>query len=143
LFKPNKRHLQPLLISNINDLPENLRRRLENSWASVFYQEFFYLLVEALPDLKERTGLQRLYTDGPYAGPKVDEVLQTCQVEQIQTGINGKVPAPDKLHLADFEIQQNEAGVPTQITCPQGQTASVHLSSHQKGYQADFYPQVC
>jgi len=101
------------------------------------------LLVEALPDLKERTGLQRLYTDGPYAGPKVDEVLQTCQVEQIQTGINGKVPAPDKLHLADFEIQQNEAAVPTQITCPQGQTVSVHLSSRQKSYRADFDPRLC
>jgi len=101
------------------------------------------LLVEALPDLKERTGLQTLYTDGPYAGPKVDEVMQTRQVEQIQTGINGKVPARDKLHLADFEIQQNADAVPTQITCPQGQTVSVHLSSRQKSYRADFDPQVC
>ena len=101
------------------------------------------LLVEALPDLKDRTGLERLYTDGPYAGPKVDEVLQTCQVEQIQTGINGKVPDPDKLHLADFEIQQNADAIPTQITCPQGQTVSVHLSSRQKSYRADFDPQVC
>lgn len=101
------------------------------------------LLVEALPGLKGRTDLERLYTDGPYAGPNADEVLQACRVEQIQTGINGRVPAPDKLHLADFEIQQNADAVPTQITCPHGQTVSVHLSSRQKSYRADFDPQVC
>lgn len=41
------------------------------------------LLVDTLKGLKERTGLQRLYTDGPYACPKVDDVLQACQVAQI------------------------------------------------------------
>src|SRR3972149_10699089 len=41
IYKPNKRHLQPLLISNINDLPEKKRKRLENSWADDFYREFF------------------------------------------------------------------------------------------------------
>jgi hypothetical protein len=33
MYKPNKRHLQPLLISNVNDLPEKKRKRLANSWA--------------------------------------------------------------------------------------------------------------
>ena len=48
------------------------------------------LLLEALPDLKERTGLETLYTDGLYASPDVDPALQKHRVEQIQTGINGK-----------------------------------------------------
>jgi len=52
------------------------------------------LLSEALPDLKERTGLETLYTDGPYAGPEVDQALQDHQVEQIQTGINGRTLDP-------------------------------------------------
>jgi hypothetical protein len=71
------------------------------------------LLLEALPDLKERSGLETLYTDGPYAGPEVDEALQHHQVEQIQTGINGRPLDPGKLYLVDFEIEQNESGVPT------------------------------
>ncbi len=31
MYKSNKRHLQPLLISNTNDLPEKHQRRLEQS----------------------------------------------------------------------------------------------------------------
>jgi hypothetical protein len=101
------------------------------------------LLLEALPDLKERTGLETIYTDGPYAGPEVDQALQQHQVEQIQSGINGKTLDPTKLNLADFEIEQNEQGVPTRITCPQGQSVPVDLSSRQGSYRADFDPQLC
>ena len=101
------------------------------------------LLLEALPDLKERTGLETLYTDGPYAGPDVDPALQKHRVEQIQTGINGKRLDPDKLYLADFDIEQNEQGVPTHITCPQGQSVPVELSSRKRSYRADFDPSVC
>ena len=101
------------------------------------------LLLEALPDLKERTSLETLYTDGPFAGPQVDEALEQHQVEQIQTGINGKKLDPDKLYLADFEIQQNENGVPTRITCPQGQRVPVRRSSRKRSYQADFDPSLC
>jgi hypothetical protein len=101
------------------------------------------LLLEALPDLKERTGLETLYTDGPYAGADVDPALQEHGVEQIQSGINGKRLNPDKLYLADFEIEQNEQGVPTHITCPQGQSVPVELSSRKRSYRADFDPSVC
>jgi len=101
------------------------------------------LLLEALPDLKDRTGLETLYTDGPYAGPDVDQALQKHQVEQIQTGINGKILDPTKLYLADFEIEQDEQGVPSHITCPQGQTVPVELSRRGRSYQADFDPARC
>ena len=101
------------------------------------------LLLEALPDLKDRTGLETLYTDGPYAGPDVDQALQKHQVEQIQTGITGKILDPNKLYLADFEIGQDEQGVPTHLTCPQGQSVPVELSRRGRSYQADFDPTVC
>jgi len=101
------------------------------------------LLLKALPDLKERTGLETIYTDGPYAGPEVDQVLQQHQVEQILSGITGKTLDPTKLYLADFEIEQNEREVPTRITCPQGQSVPVELSSRKLAYRADFDPQLC
>jgi len=101
------------------------------------------LLLAALPDLKERTGLETLYTDGPYAGPEVDQALREYQVEQIQTGINGKILDPTKLYLADFEIEQNEHGLPTRIACPQGQSVPVELSRRGRSYQADFDPALC
>ena len=41
MYRANSHHLQPLLISNITDLPATKRKRLEQSWAHTFYQEFF------------------------------------------------------------------------------------------------------
>lgn len=101
------------------------------------------LLLDALPGLQARTGLETLYTDGPYAGPEVDQALQAQQVEQIQTGITGPKLDPGQLYLADFEIEPDAHGVPARLTCPQGQRVPVERSSHQKGYRADFDPQAC
>ena len=41
MFRSNQRHLQPALISNVNELPEKRRRRLEESWAGTFREQFF------------------------------------------------------------------------------------------------------
>jgi len=101
------------------------------------------LLAEALPDLKARTDLDTLYTDGGHGGPQADVVLQEHQVEHIQTAIRGREPDPEKLHLADFTIQPNENGKPVKATCPQGQTVSVHTTSQQKAFVAHFDPTVC
>lgn len=46
MYRANKRHLQPALISNVNELPEKRRRRLEESWAGAFRREFFGRLHE-------------------------------------------------------------------------------------------------
>ena len=101
------------------------------------------LLVEALPDLKERTELKTLYTDGGYGSPSADQTLRDNRVEQIQTAIRGRAPSTEKLNLSDFEIKQTESGKPTQITCPQGQTVAVHPSSQKKGFVAHFEAEVC
>ena len=47
MFKKNKRHLQPPLISQVSQLPEQQFSRLERSWAGVFYREVFYRLDES------------------------------------------------------------------------------------------------
>ena len=41
MFKKNRKHQQPALISAASELPEKQRKRLENSWAGTFYSEFF------------------------------------------------------------------------------------------------------
>src|SRR4030066_732686 len=46
MFKKNRRHLQIPLTSHVDELPEKLRKRLETSWAGVFYREFFCRLKE-------------------------------------------------------------------------------------------------
>jgi hypothetical protein len=101
------------------------------------------LLAEALPDLMQRTELETIYTDGGHGGPAADAVLQEQQVEHIQTAIRGRIPNPEKLHLADFTIKFNEDSKPVKITCPKGQTVSVHTTSQQKAFVAHFTAEVC
>jgi hypothetical protein len=101
------------------------------------------LLAEVLPELKERTVLDTLYTDGGYGSPEMDKALAEEQVEQIQTAIRGRKPNPEKLHLSDFEIKQTGEGKPTQITCPQGQHVLVHSSNRKKSFVAHFKLDDC
>ena len=101
-------------------------------------------LMEAdLANLKARTDLKTLYTDGGYGSPDTDQTLRENKVEQIQTAIRGRIPSSEKLNLADFEIKQTETGKPTQITCPQGQTVVVQPSSQKKGYVVHFDLAMC
>ncbi len=41
MVRTNEGHLQPYLISNVKDLPKKHRKRLDKSWAGVFYTEIF------------------------------------------------------------------------------------------------------
>lgn len=100
------------------------------------------LLAAALPDLKQRTGVTQLYSDGGYGSPTVDQICQAEGVEQNQTAIRGSAPAPDKLSLAEFEFVLNDQGRPDQITCPHGQTVAV-LPARSTGFLANFAAGVC
>jgi hypothetical protein len=46
MFRKNEEHLQIPLFSSINELPEKLQKRLEESWAGTFYNEFFVRIDE-------------------------------------------------------------------------------------------------
>jgi len=102
------------------------------------------LLAEALPNLKERTGVNTIYSDGGFGGPQADGVLQQQKVELVQTAIRGRQPNPDQLHLADFEIKLDaESGKPLQVTCPHGQSVSAHSTCQKKGFVAHFELPLC
>ena len=52
MFKSNPRHVQPYLISNVNDLPKKQLARLEKSWSGIFFREFYSRIDEqAFADL--------------------------------------------------------------------------------------------
>lgn len=102
------------------------------------------LLAEALPNLKVRTALKTLYSDGGFGGPQADPVLQQQKVELVQTAIRGRQPDPAKLHLADFEIKLDaDSGKPLKVTCPQGQTVPAQGTSQKKGFVAHFERSIC
>ncbi len=102
-----------------------------------------HLLAEALPNLKQRSDLDKLYTDGGHGGQDADAALQEQQVTHIQTAIRGKSPNHKKLSLSDFVIKLNKEGKPVQITCPQQQHGPVHPGNQKKGFVAFFNSVIC
>jgi hypothetical protein len=101
------------------------------------------LLLQALPNLAERTELKTLYTDGGYGGAKLDLLLADKKIALLQTGIRGKKLRQDRLSFYDFSIHQDEDDLPTQMTCPYGQIAPVEVGSQKKGYVARFSVSIC
>ena len=51
MFRRNEGHRQTAMFSSIYELPEKQLKRLEESWAGVFYEEFFTRVEEELYDL--------------------------------------------------------------------------------------------
>lgn len=100
------------------------------------------LLAEALPNLKERTSIETMITDGGYGSEVSDDALHEQEVTLIQTAIRGAQPSADKFSLSDFVIEQNEKGDPTLLTCPQGHSAPI-LAGRTTGWQVRFDPSLC
>ena len=62
MFKRNTKHQQAGLIRAASELPEKQRKRLQNSWAGTFYQEFFCRIGEqAFAVLYSEKGHARMY----------------------------------------------------------------------------------
>lgn len=101
-----------------------------------------YLLHEALPNLKQRTQLTTLHTDGAYPSPANDEELPKQGVQLIQTGIRGNKPDPHRFNLTDFHFEQDAQDLPTCITCPNGQTAQI-TRGKTSGLFARFPVEAC
>jgi hypothetical protein len=63
--------------------------------------------VGALPNLKERTHLDKLYSAGGHSSPQADEAMNGHQATQVPTAIRGRTPRPDNLRLSDYEIKKS------------------------------------
>jgi hypothetical protein len=103
------------------------------------------LLKSGVPELKQRTDLEKLVTDGGYTGPSTDQVLRTAGVEQITTGLVGALPIHPHgmLAMSDFDMQLNEAGNLEQVVCPNGQKATLTLQRSGHSYLVAFAADGC
>jgi len=132
-------------VANVSETcdPENKLQLITKVQVAPNNRDDDELLAEALPNLKERSALDELYTDGGYGGKRSDPLLAQHQVQLIQSAIRGRSPDPEKPHLSDFDIQFGESGKSSQITCPAGQKVAVHTTHQQKSYVACFELAVC
>jgi len=101
------------------------------------------MLLEALPDLKVRTDVKQMHTDGGYGSPDVDEAMRKAKVEQIQTAVRGRKPAEEKMGLEDFDWEIDEDGRPQEVICPHGQRVEVRPGREKHRYLAYFSGAVC
>jgi hypothetical protein len=101
------------------------------------------LLVEALPNLAQRTKIDTLFSDGGYGSPEADQTLIDHDVVLFQSAIRGHPPAPDKLSLSDFHIELEKNGKPLYVTCPHDQRVAVRYGNQGKGFVAEFDPAIC
>ena len=92
------------------------------------------MLAEAVPELKKRTDLAEMNTDGGYGSPEVDEVMAEHEVELHQTAIRGRQPAPDKFNLADYQWELNDNKQPLAIISPQGERLEVEPGRKPERY---------
>jgi hypothetical protein len=75
------------------------------------------ILPERISQLKERTGVEQLITDGGYTGEKAESACQQESVILIPTEVKGRKLAEDEIPLSQFKIESNQV-----ITCPCGQS---------------------
>jgi len=101
------------------------------------------LLLDALPELQERTDVEEVHVDGGYNSPELDAALEVAEIEQHVTAIRGSQPDPNRIGLAQFDIDCDEDGVPIQITCPQGQEIPVETGRNDQRFIARPDSETC
>jgi len=101
------------------------------------------MLVQAVPELEERTDLETLWTDGGFNGPEAEAVLEDCQVTHVATAIRGRSPLSDRLDASSFDWETDEAGRPVTVTCPGGQRVAVTPGRRGPRHSAYFSQAGC
>ena len=101
------------------------------------------MLIDALPNLKDRTDVEKMNVDGGYGSAAVDEVTRKAKVELIQTAIRGRKPAKEKLGLEDFDLNIDKDGKPQEVSCPYGQIVAVQPGRSERRYLAYFDRTIC
>lgn len=85
------------------------------------------MLIDAIPNLVERTDIDCCHTDGGYNSPDLDPLLTEHNITHIQSAIRGGKPAPNQVTITDFTFSFDQDGLPIQATCPQGQSITLEL----------------
>jgi hypothetical protein len=94
------------------------------------------LLLEALPNLLQRTEVNQLYNDAGFCDPEVDQALRPTGIQQIPSALRGRAPDPQYTHLAHFAFHFDDEGQLVQMTCPHGHIRDVQAVAETERYVA-------
>jgi hypothetical protein len=97
------------------------------------------ILSERIPEIKERTGVEELITDGGYSGEKSEATCQEETVNLIPTEVKGRKLPEGEISLAEFHFEGNVL-----ISCPEAQAPIELINKPDKGHHiAHFAKEVC
>jgi hypothetical protein len=123
--------------------PENKVQLLTKVQVDSNFTDDEKLIVEAVPELKARTALAVLWTDGGYNGPAAEAAFRKDKVEHIPTNVRGCHPSPDRLGRDSFSWKIDEEGEPVTVGCPGGQWVEVRAGRKAGNHLADFDATLC
>jgi hypothetical protein len=101
------------------------------------------MALDGLEELKARTDLKTLWTDGGYNGPALETALHQHCIEHIPTRVRGGRSGPDRVGLEAFSWERDGAGVPLAVSCPGGQRVEVRAGRRASRFLADFDQPRC
>jgi hypothetical protein len=97
------------------------------------------ILIERLPQIKDRTGVEQMITDGGYSGEKAESACQQESVTLVPTEVKGRKLAEDEIALTQFQIEANQV-----ITCPAGQSPLNQIYKPEKDHHiVHFATAIC
>ena len=100
------------------------------------------LLSKDIENLKERAGIDELYTDAGYTGETAARVTEQHHVSQYVSAIKGRKKEKTGPGLEDFIITRTEVGAVSTVTCPQGQKGEL-LKTEEDRYTIGFSASMC
>ena len=87
------------------------------------------MLIDRIPLIQERTGIEQMITDGGYSGEKAENACQQESVTLIPTEVKGRKLEVNEIPLAQFHFEANRL-----ITCPEGQSPLSEKYSPERGH---------
>jgi len=98
------------------------------------------ILAERVPEIKARTGVEEMITDGNYSGEKSEKACSKENVVLIPAEVKGRKLPPEKMTLDEFRLDGNVIAA-----CPEGQhpvtqinkPGGHHIVRFDKGICAD------
>jgi len=97
------------------------------------------MLSERIPQIKERTGVGQMITDGGFSGEKSESACQAESVILIPTEVKGRKLDPDEISLAQFHFESNLVKI-----CPEGHSPRDQKNNPEKGHHiVHFAKEIC
>ncbi len=87
------------------------------------------ILVERLPKIEERTGVEEMIVDANYSGERSEAVCREQGVSNVPTEVKDRKTSQDELSLTDSYFEDDRV-----VSCPAGYPPAEQIDRPEKGH---------